>query len=61
MIDSNELIRATGAPYWMVEYLIRLKIIKAVRRGKGTPRIYPKNSIKKVLRYMKRRGIESGT
>jgi len=61
MIETNELIRATGAPYWLLEYLTREKIIKAVRRGKGTPRIYPKNSIKKVLRYMKRRGIESGT
>jgi len=57
-LKTQELMRATGSPQWLIDYLIREGKIKVIRRGRGIGRVFSPESIEIITRYMAEHNIK---
>lgn len=54
-LNQDEILRRTNLKYYQLEYIIRTKSIPVYRFGKGSPRMYPMDTVKKINEIMETR------
>jgi len=64
LLNTNEVRRITGAPNWLINYLVAERLIPVIRLGRGVLRLYPAEAIAVIENYLskskRRRGGEDG-
>lgn len=52
-LTQSEVLKATGIPYYRLEYLIRLNAVPVIQRGKGNARLFPVETVEIIQQRKK--------
>jgi len=55
-LSQNELVKKTGIKLCQIEYLIRIGEVPVIQRGRGIPRMFPKEAVGIIRNRLKKLG-----